>query len=144
MLKERKANIFLFIFEILVILILILHLIYKSDFTYNLYWICVPVGMHALAHFVSVWTKPGLNVDKNKSATIYRSVSDVSTFAITVYGIVYMIIVLIDEKFNFTSNTFAIIGFFVFTAFIDYLLRMSILGAKNDNIKLIEKNNLGK
>lgn len=90
---------------------LVLVLILKNDYGYNLYWVITPFLMVLVLMVINRWSVKGLNVDRNKSIVIQRSFDDTTVISTVIFGIIYLTIQFIDYvKHGLINNSIVIIN----------------------------------
>lgn len=138
--KIKYYNIVQILSNILLFISLIVVLIVKSDFSYNLYWCIVPVTILGNIYFIGKWSKGGIDLDKNKSSKINRSLDD-STVSLTVlYALVYLGIMFI-ECFDVTikTNIYIVLVFYIITLAFELFISVLVDTAIKDTKKIIKE-----
>lgn len=119
---------------------LVLVLILKNDYGYNLYWVITPFLMVLVLMVISRWSVRGLNVDRNESIVIQRSFDDTTVISTVIFGIIYLTIQFIDYiKHGLINNSIVIIIFFVVMVAYELITYLAIYVAKRDTARLLEK-----
>lgn len=142
--KEKRINnlrkfgiVFL---NILVLISLYIVLAKQNEFGYRLYWVVVPFLMVLILSLIQRWSVRGLNADIDESKVIQRSFDDLTTLSTVFYGLIYLIIMFVEQiKENITHNPFIIIGFFIVMLVYELFTYLAISNAKRDTAKLLEK-----
>lgn len=94
--KNLIRNIGIALLNIFMIVSLVLVLILKNDYGYNLYWVITPFLMVLVLMVIGRWSVRGLNVDREESKVIQRSFDDTTTISTVIFGIIYLTIQFID------------------------------------------------
>lgn len=115
---------------------LVLVLILKNDYGYNLYWVITPFLMILVLMVISRWSVRGLNVDRNESIVIQRSFDDKTVISTVIFGIIYLIDYV---KHGLINNSIVIIIFFVVMIAYELITYLAIYVAKRDAARLLEK-----
>lgn len=119
---------------------LVLVLILKNDYGYNLYWVITPFLMVLVLMVISRWSVRGLNVDRNESIIIQWSFDDTTVISTVIFGIIYLTIQFIDYvKHGLINNSIVIIIFFVVMVAYELITYLAIYVAKRDTARLLEK-----
>lgn len=138
--KNLIRNIGIILLNIFMIVSLVLVLILKNDYGYNLYWIITPFLMVLVLMVISRWSVRGLNVDRNESIVIQRSFDDTTVISTVIFGIIYLTIQFIDYvKHGLINNSIVIIIFFVVMIAYELITYLAIYVAKRDTARLLEK-----
>lgn len=138
--KNLIRNIGIALLNIFMIVSLVLVLILKNDYGYNLYWVITPFLMVLVLMVISRWSVRGLNVDRNESIVIQRSFDDTTVISTVIFGIIYLTIQFIDYvKHGIINNSIVIIIFFVVMVAYELITYLAIYVAKRDTAKLLEK-----
>lgn len=138
--KNLIRNIGIVLLNIFMIISLVLVLILKNDYGYNLYWVITPFLMVLVLMVISRWSVRGLNVDRNESIVIQRSFDDTTVISTVIFGIIYLTIQFIDYvKHGIINNSIVIIIFFVVMVAYELITYLAIYVAKRDTAKLLEK-----
>ena len=138
--KNLIRNIGIVLLNIFMIISLVLVLILKNDYCYNLYWVITPFLMVLVLMVISRWSVRGLNVDRNESIVIQRSFDDTTVISTVIFGIIYLTIQFIDYiKHGLINNSIVIIIFFVVMVAYELITYLAIYVAKRDTARLLEK-----
>lgn len=138
--KNLIRNIGIVLLNIFMIVSLVLVLILKNDYGYNLYWVITPFLMVLVLMIISRWSVRGLNVDRNESIVIQRSFDDTTVISTVIFGIIYLTIQFIDYvKHGLINNSIVIIIFFVVMIAYELITYLAIYVAKRDTARLLEK-----
>ncbi len=138
--KNLIRNIGIVLLNIFMIVSLVLVLILKNNYGYNLYWVITPFLMVLVLMVISRWSVRGLNVDRNESIVIQRSFDDTTVISTVIFGIIYLTIQFIDYvKHGLINNSIVIIIFFVVMVAYELITYLAIYVAKRDTAKLLEK-----
>lgn len=138
--KNLIRNIGIVLLNIFMIVSLVLVLILKNDYGYNLYWVITPFLMVLVLMVISRWSVRGLNVDRNESIVIQRSFDDTTVISTVIFGIIYLTIQFIDYiKQGLINNSIVIIIFFVVMIAYELITYLAIYVAKRDTARLLEK-----
>ena len=138
--KNLIRNIGIVLLNIFMIVSLVLVLILKNDYGYNLYWVITPFLMVLVLMVISRWSVRGLNVDRNESIVIQRSFDDTTVISTVIFGIIYLTIQFIDYvKHGIINNSIVIIIFFVVMVAYELITYLAIYVAKRDTARLLEK-----
>ena len=138
--KNLIRNIGIALLNIFMIVSLVLVLILKNDYGYNLYWVITPFLMVLVLMVISRWSVRGLNVDRNESIVIQRSFDDTTVISTVIFGIIYLTIQFIDYiKHGLINNSIVIIIFFVVMVAYELITYLAIHVAKRDTARLLEK-----
>ncbi len=138
--KNLIRNIGIALLNIFMIVSLVLVLILKNDYGYNLYWVITPFLMVLVLMVISRWSVRGLNVDRNESIVIQRSFDDTTVISTVIFGIIYLTIQFIDYvKHGIINNSIVIIIFFVVMVAYELITYLAIYVAKRDTARLLEK-----
>lgn len=138
--KNLIRNIGIVFLNIFMIVSLVLVLILKNDYGYNLYWVFTPFLMVLVLMVISRWSVRGLNVDRNESIVIQRSFDDTTVISTVIFGIIYLTIQFIDYvKHGLINNSIVIIIFFVVMVAYELITYLAIYVAKRDTARLLEK-----
>lgn len=138
--KNLIRNIGIVLLNIFMIVSLVLVLILKNDYGYNLYWVITPFLMVLVLMVISRWSVRGLNVDRNESIVIQRSFDDTTVISTVIFGIIYLTIQFIDYvKHGLINNSIVIIIFFVIMIAYELITYLAIYVAKRDTARLLEK-----
>lgn len=138
--KNLIRNIGIVLLNIFMIVSLVLVLILKNDYGYNLYWVITPFLMVLVLMVISRWSIRGLNVDRNESIVIQRSFDDTTVISTVIFGIIYLTIQFIDYvKHGLINNSIVIIIFFVVMVAYELITYLAIYVAKRDTARLLEK-----
>lgn len=138
--KNLIRNIGIVLLNIFMIVSLVLVLILKNDYGYNLYWVITPFLMILVLMVISRWSVRGLNVDRNESIVIQRSFDDTTVISTVIFGIIYLTIQFIDYvKHGLINNSIVIIIFFVVMIAYELITYLAIYVAKRDTARLLEK-----
>lgn len=138
--KNLIRNIGIALLNIFMIVSLVLVLMLKNDYGYNLYWVITPFLMVLVLMVISRWSVRGLNVDRNESIVIQRSFDDTTVISTVIFGIIYLTIQFIDYvKHGLINNSIVIIIFFVVMVAYELITYLAIYVAKRDTAKLLEK-----
>ncbi len=138
--KNLIRNIGIVLLNIFMIVSLVLVLILKNDYGYNLYWVITPFLMVLVLMVISRWSVRGLNVDRNESIVIQRSFDDTTVISTVIFGIIYLTIQFIDYiKHGLINNSIVIIIFFVVMIAYELITYLAIYVAKRDTARLLEK-----
>ncbi len=138
--KNLIRNIGIVLLNIFMVVSLVLVLILKNDYGYNLYWVITPFLMVLVLMVISRWSVRGLNVDRNESIVIQRSFDDTTVISTVIFGIIYLTIQFIDYiKHGLINNSIVIIIFFVVMVAYELITYLAIYVAKRDTAKLLEK-----
>lgn len=138
--KNLIRNIGIALLNIFMIVSLVLVLILKNDYGYNLYWVITPFLMVLVLMVISRWSVRGLNVDRNESIVIQRSFDDTTVISTVIFGIIYLTIQFIDYvKHGLINNSIVIIIFFVVMIAYELITYLAIYVAKRDTARLLEK-----
>lgn len=138
--KNLIRNIGIVLLNIFMIVSLVLVLILKNDYGYNLYWVITPFLMILVLMVISGWSVRGLNVDRNESIVIQRSFDDTTVISTVIFGIIYLTIQFIDYvKHGLINNSIVIIIFFVVMIAYELITYLAIYVAKRDTARLLEK-----
>lgn len=138
--KNLIRNIGIVLLNIFMIVSLVLVLILKNDYGYNLYWVFTPFLMVLVLMVISRWSVRGLNVDRNESIVIQRSFDDTTVISTVIFGIIYLTIQFIDYiKHGLINNSIVIIIFFVVMVAYELITYLAIYVAKRDTARLLEK-----
>lgn len=138
--KNLIRNIGIVLLNIFMVVSLVLVLILKNDYGYNLYWVITPFLMVLVLMVISRWSVRGLNVDRNESIVIQRSFDDTTVISTVIFGIIYLTIQFIDYiKHGLINNSIVIIIFFVVMIAYELITYLAIYVAKRDTARLLEK-----
>ena len=138
--KNLIRNIGIVLLNIFMIVSLVLVLILKNDYGYNLYWVITPFLMILVLMVISRWSVRGLNVDRNESIVIQRSFDDTTVISTVIFGIIYLTIQFIDYvKHGLINNSIVIIIFFVVMIAYELITYLAIYVAKRDTARLLKK-----
>lgn len=138
--KNLIRNIGIALLNIFMIVSLVLVLMLKNDYGYNLYWVITPFLMVLVLMVISRWSVRGLNVDRNESIVIQRSFDDTTVISTVIFGIIYLTIQFIDYvKHGLINNSIVIIIFFVVMVAYELITYLAIYVAKRDTARLLEK-----
>ena len=138
--KNLIRNIGIVLLNIFMVVSLVLVLILKNDYGYNLYWVITPFLMILVLMVISRWSVRGLNVDRNESIVIQRSFDDTTVISTVIFGIIYLTIQFIDYvKHGLINNSIVIIIFFVVMIAYELITYLAIYVAKRDTARLLEK-----
>lgn len=138
--KNLIRNVGIVLLNIFMIVSLVLVLILKNDYGYNLYWVITPFLMVLVLMVISRWSVRGLNVDRNESIVIQRSFDDTTVISTVIFGIIYLTIQFIDYiKHGLINNSIVIIIFFVVMVAYELITYLAIYVAKRDTARLLEK-----
>lgn len=138
--KNLIRNIGIVLLNIFMVVSLVLVLILKNDYGYNLYWVITPFLMVLVLMVISRWSVRGLNVDRNESIVIQRSFDDTTVISTVIFGIIYLTIQFIDYiKHGLINNSIVIIIFFVVMVAYELITYLAIYVAKRDTARLLEK-----
>lgn len=138
--KNLIRNIGIALLNIFMIVSLVLVLMLKNDYGYNLYWVITPFLMVLVLMVISRWSVRGLNVDRNESIVIQRSFDDTTVISTVIFGIIYLTIQFIDYvKNGVINNSIVIIIFFVVMVAYELITYLAIYVAKRDTARLLEK-----
>ncbi len=138
--KNLIRNVGIILLNIFMIVSLVLVLILKNDYGYNLYWVITPFLMVLVLMVISRWNVRGLNVDRNESIVIQRSFDDTAVISTVIFGIIYLTIQFIDYvKHGLINNSIVIIIFFVVMIAYELITYLAIYVAKRDTARLLEK-----
>ena len=139
-LEDKKLNIITIIIDLIMLIILILTLFLKKDFTYALYWTFINVFLIIDIINIMHWDYDGLKADVSTSNVIIRGFRDITTISIVLSGLVYLIIIffeMINESIS--HNIYIIVIVFVLLAVSQLFNQLSINNAKRETQKLIDK-----
>lgn len=138
--KNLIRNIGIILLNIFMVVSLVLVLILKNDYGYNLYWIITPFLMVLVLMVIGRWSVRGLNVDREESRVIQRSFDDTTVVSTLIYGVIYLTIQFIDYvKKGIVNNPIIIIIFFVVMVAYELVTYLAIYVAKRDTARLLEK-----
>lgn len=138
--KNLIRNIGIVLLNIFMVVSLVLVLILKNDYGYNLYWVITPFLMVLVLMVISRWSVRGLNVDRNESIVIQRSFDDTTVISTVIFGIIYLTIQFIDYvKHGLINNSIVITIFFVVMIAYELITYLAIYVAKRDTARLLEK-----
>ena len=138
--KNLIRNVGIILLNIFMIVSLVLVLMLKNDYGYNLYWVITPFLMVLVLMVISRWNVRGLNVDRNESIVIQRSFDDTAVISTVIFGIIYLTIQFIDYvKHGLINNSIVIIIFFVVMIAYELITYLAIYVAKRDTARLLEK-----
>lgn len=138
--KNLIRNIGIVLLNIFMVVSLVLVLILKNDYGYNLYWVITPFLMVLVLMVISRWSVRGLNVDRKESIVIQRSFDDTTVISTVIFGIIYLTIQFIDYvKKGIINNSIIIIIFFVVMIVYELMTYLAIYVAKRDTARLLEK-----
>lgn len=90
--KNMIRNIAIVLLNIFMVISLVLVLILKNDYGYNLYWVITPFITVLVVSVIQKWSVRGLNVDKEESKVIQRTFDDTTTLSTVFFGIIYLFI----------------------------------------------------
>lgn len=139
-LEDKKLNIITIIIDLIMLIILLLTLFLKKDFTYALYWTFINVFLIIDIINIMHWDYDGLKADVSTSNVIIRGFRDITTISIVLSGLVYLIIIffeMINESIS--HNIYIIVIVFVLLAVSQLFNQLSINNAKRETQKLIDK-----
>lgn len=138
--RNLIRNIRIVLLNIFMVVSLVLFLMLKNDYGYNLYWVITPFLIVLMLMVISRWSVRGLNVDKEESRVIQRSFDDTTTVSTVIYGIIYLTIQFINYvKEEITNNPIIIIIFFIIMVVYELMTYLAIYVAKRDTARLLEK-----
>lgn len=138
--KNLIRNIAIVLLNVLLVVSLVLALVLKNNFGYNLYWVATPFLMVLVLSVIQKWSVRGLNADTQESKTIQRSFDDTTTLSTVFFGLIYLIIQFIDwQKEKIINNPYVIIGFFVVMVVYELFTYLAIYNTKRETAKLLEK-----
>ena len=138
--KNMIRNITIVLLNIFMVISLVLVLILKNDYGYNLYWVITPFITVLVVSVIQKWSVRGLNVDKEESKVIQRTFDDTTTLSTVFFGVIYLFIQGIEYwKKDITHNPIVIIGFFIVMVVYELFTYLSIYVAKRDTARLLEK-----
>jgi len=138
--KNMIRNIAIVLLNIFMVISLVLVLILKNDYGYNLYWVITPFITVLVVSVIQKWSVRGLNVDKEESKVIQRTFDDTTTLSTVFFGIIYLFIQGIEYwKADITHNPIVIIGFFIVMVVYELFTYLAIYVAKRDTARLLEK-----
>lgn len=138
--KNMIRNIAIVLLNAFMIVSLVLVLILKNDYGYNLYWVVTPFITVLVVSVIQKWSVRGLNVDKEESKVIQRTFDDTTTLSTVFFGVIYLFIQGIEFwKKDITHNPIVIIGFFIVMVVYELFTYLSIYVAKRDTARLLEK-----
>lgn len=138
--KNLIRNIGIVLLNIFMIVSLVLVLMLKNDYGYNLYWVITPFLMVLILSVIQKWSVRGLNADTEESKVIQRSFDDTTTLSTVFFGIIYLFIQGIEYwKENIIHNPIVIIGFFIVMIIYELFTYLAIYVAKRDTARLLEK-----
>lgn len=138
--KNLIRNIGIILLNIFMVVSLVLVLILKNDYGYNLYWIITPFLMVLVLMVIGRRSVRGLNVDREESRIIQRSFDDTTVVSTLIYGVIYLTIQFIDYvKKGIVNNPIIIIIFSVIMVAYELVTYLAIYVAKRDTARLLEK-----
>ncbi|MDO5002883.1 MAG: hypothetical protein Q4E39_01460 [bacterium] len=138
--KNLIRNIAIVLLNVLLVVSLVLALVLKNNFGYNLYWVATPFLMVLVLSVIQKWSVRGLNADTQESKTIQRAFDDTTTLSTVFFGLIYLIIQFIDwQKEKIINNPYVIIGFFIVMVVYELFTYLAIYNAKKETAKLLEK-----
>ena len=138
--KNLIRNIGIVLLNIFMVVSLVLVLILKNDYGYNLYWVITPFITVLVVSVIQKWSVRGLNVDKEESKVIQRTFDDTTTLSTVFFGVIYLFIQGVEYwKADITHNPIVIIGFFIVMVVYELFTYLSIYVAKRDTARLLEK-----
>ena len=138
--KNMIRNIAIVLLNIFMIISLVLVLMLKNDYGYNLYWVITPFLTVLVLLVIQKWSARGLNVNTEESKVIQRSFDDTTTLSTVFFGLIYLIIQGVEcWKENITHNPIIIIGFFIVVIIYELFIYLAIHVAKRDTARLLEK-----
>lgn len=138
--KNMIRNIAIVLLNIFMVISLVLVLILKNDYGYNLYWVITPFITVLVVSVIQKWSVRGLNVDKEESKVIQRTFDDTTTLSTVFFGVIYLFIQGVEYwKADITHNPIVIIGFFIVMVVYELFTYLSIYVAKRDTARLLEK-----
>ena len=138
--KNMIRNIAIVLLNIFMIISLVLVLILKNDYGYNLYWVITPFITVLVVSVIQKWSVRGLNVDKEESKVIQRTFDDTTTLSTVFFGVIYLFIQGVEYwKADITHNPIIIIGFFIVMVVYELFTYLAIYVAKRDTARLLEK-----
>jgi len=139
----RKINILkslVVITNVLTIICLVLVLSLKTQFTYSLYWVLIPLLIMFVMLLIREIDKGNLDTDIDKSKLIKRAYNDTTAISIVFYGMVYLIILFFEElNNNVYNNIYVIIGFFILTLLYELFLYLSVYNASKETSEILNK-----
>ena len=131
--KNMIRNIAIVLLNIFMIISLVLVLILKNDYGYNLYWVITPFITVLVVSVIQKWSVRGLNVDKEESKVIQRTFDDTTTLSTVFFGVIYLFIQGVEYwKADITHNPIIIIGFFIVMVVYELFTYLAIYVAKRD------------
>ena len=138
--KNMIRNIAIVLLNIFMIISLVLVLMLKNDYGYNLYWVITPFLTVLVISVIQKWSVRGLNVDTEESKVIQRSFDDTTTLSTVFFGVIYLFIQGVEYwKEDITHNPVVIIGFFIVMVVYELFTYFAIYIAKRDTARLLEK-----
>lgn len=139
-LEDKKLNIITIIVDLVMLIILLLVLFLKKDFTYALYWTFINVFLITDVVNIMHWDYDGLKADISESNKIVRSFRDITTITIVLSGLVYLATIfceMINE--SIAHKTYIIVIVFALLSLSQLFNQLSISNAKKETQKLIDK-----
>lgn len=139
--KIRYFNIVQIVGNILLLISLIVMLITRSDFSFGLYWLSVPISLLGNVYFIGKWSKRGVNVDNKKSKEVARSLDDITSAFMVFYGLVYLGIIFAMEYCvkAMATNIYVALGFYLLTLVFELFIYVAVDKAYKDTKELISK-----
>lgn len=138
--KTMIRNITIVLLNIFMVISLVLVLMLKNDYGYNLYWVITPFLTVLVISVIQKWSVRGLNVDTEESKVIQRSFDDTTTLSTVFFGVIYLFIQGVEYwKEDITHNPVVIIGFFIVMVVYELFTYFAIYIAKRDTARLLEK-----
>lgn len=138
--KNLIRNIGIVLLNVFMIVSLVLVLMLKNDYGYNLYWVITPFLMVLILSVIQKWSVRGLNADTEESKVIQRSFDDTTTLSTVFFGVIYLFIQGVEYwKEDITHNPIVIIGFFIVMIIYELFTYLAIYNAKRDTARLLEK-----
>lgn len=120
--------------NIILIFIVILLFIVNNDIISEFYWMTISLILLSNVYFISKWTKPGIDLDNNKSKNETRNLGDMLILMLVIYCLTYFGVMLIDCYYLIISNQIFMVGYALFTLVIE-LFGFVIIGNYYDNVK---------
>ena len=138
--KNMIRNIAIVLLNIFMVISLVLVLILKNDYGYNLFWFITQFITVLVLSVIQKWCVRGLNFDIEESKVIQRTFDDTTTLSTVFFGIIYLFIQGIEYwKADITHNPIVIIGFFIVMVVYELFTYLAIYVAKRDTARLLEK-----
>ena len=138
--KKKTLNALTITINVIMLIVLILTLILRTNLMFGLYWIFIILYFIVDMMNVMHWDYDGLKADQNKASKVISSFRDVTTITIVFSGLFYLIVIFLDNiKVISTANIYVVVIMYILLSVAQLFNHLSIKNALKENVKLSEK-----